>query len=409
MAAALEGIGAAVETERSGEIFFSVGGLRGLYGGDVAGVVAVAEGVVGAVCTPIGEALEGRWAAALIGVAPTRTAARAAAERGLPPVTPPRLAGFLGSLPTAVLLDRLGEPRRAGEELVTALERLGIDTLGALRRLSLDQIADRFGPLGLRALRIARGEEEPLRPRVPREDLVEEIELPEGVAGSQLDRALELLVDRLLAAPGRKGRTLLGVRLGARLCGGGSWSVDQGLGRPSAAARRPAPAAGAAAGGPPRPRRGAALRALAFGPPAADQLVMEVGGSEPRRRRLGAAVREVRAAQGADALLRVLPVDAHLARPRAPRPPHPLPGALMAGPRRLNEPRPVAVRAAADGTPRAVGPAAVEAVREEWLVEDRWWTPRPLRRHYFELALADGRALTVFRDAGDGRWFRQRA
>jgi hypothetical protein len=81
----------------------------------------------------------------------------------------------------------------------------------------------------------------------------------------------------------------------------------------------------------------------------------------------------------------------------------------MAGPRRLNEPRPVAVRAAADGTPRAVGPATVEAVREEWLVEDRWWTPRPLRRHYFELALADGRALTVFRDAGDGRWFRQRA
>ena len=81
----------------------------------------------------------------------------------------------------------------------------------------------------------------------------------------------------------------------------------------------------------------------------------------------------------------------------------------MVGPRRLNEPRPVAVRAATDGTPLAIGAATVEAVREEWLVEDRWWTPRPLRRHYFELALADGRALTVFRDAGDGRWFRQRA
>ncbi len=81
----------------------------------------------------------------------------------------------------------------------------------------------------------------------------------------------------------------------------------------------------------------------------------------------------------------------------------------MAGPRRLNEPRPVAVRADGGGAPRAVGPVAVEAVREEWLVEDRWWTPRPLRRHYFELALADGRALTVFLDPGSGRWFRQRA
>jgi hypothetical protein len=81
----------------------------------------------------------------------------------------------------------------------------------------------------------------------------------------------------------------------------------------------------------------------------------------------------------------------------------------MVGPRRLNEPRPVAVRASAEGVPVAVAAAPVEAVREEWLVEDRWWTPRPLRRHYFELAMADGRALTVFRDPGTGRWFRQRA
>lgn len=250
-----------------------------------------------------------RGSVVLIGVGPTRTAARAAAELGLPPVTPPRLAGFLGSLPTGVLIDRLGEGRR-GEELVASLERLGIGTLGALRRLSNDQVADRFGPLGLRALGIARGEEAPLRPRIPHEDLVEEIELPEGIAGSQLDQALELLVDRLLAAPGRKGRTLLGVRLGAQLCGGGSWSVDQGLGRPSAAAgvlrRLLVPRLVDLPG----PAEALRLRALGFGPPAADQLVMEVGGSEPRRRRLGAAVREVRAAQGADALLRVLPVDA---------------------------------------------------------------------------------------------------
>jgi len=81
----------------------------------------------------------------------------------------------------------------------------------------------------------------------------------------------------------------------------------------------------------------------------------------------------------------------------------------MRGPRRLNEPRPVAVRAADDGAPREVAAAPVETVREEWLVEDRWWTPRPLRRHYFELAMTDGRALTVFRDPGTGRWYRQRA
>src|SRR5258707_5206963 len=68
MARALEGIGAAVETERSGEIFFAVGGLRGLYGGAVAGVTAAAR--------------EGVGAPVLIGVAPSRTAACAAAGRG---------------------------------------------------------------------------------------------------------------------------------------------------------------------------------------------------------------------------------------------------------------------------------------------------------------------------------------
>jgi len=296
VARALEGIGAAVETERAGEAFFAVEGLRGLYGGEVGGVTAAAKAAIGA---PV-----------LIGVAPTRTAACAAAGRGELVVPRGRLGRFLAGLPTAVLIDRIGPSEREGEELVEALGRLGIETLGALRKLTADQIADRFGSRGLRAWWIARGEEEPLRPRVPHEELVEEIELPEGVAGSQLDRALELLVDRLLAAPARKGRTLLGVRLEARLCGGGSWSIDQGLGRPSAAAAILRRLLVPRLENLPGPAEALRLRALGFGPAAADQLVMEVGGSEPRRRRLGAAVREVRAAQGADALLRVLPVDA---------------------------------------------------------------------------------------------------
>ena len=46
----LEGIGAAVETERAGEVFFALGGLRGLYGGEVAGVTAVASGPSGRRC-----------------------------------------------------------------------------------------------------------------------------------------------------------------------------------------------------------------------------------------------------------------------------------------------------------------------------------------------------------------------
>jgi hypothetical protein len=74
----------------------------------------------------------------------------------------------------------------------------------------------------------------------------------------------------------------------------------------------------------------------------------------------------------------------------------------------LYAPAPVNVRARR-GVPRAIDGTNVEAVREEWVVEDRWWTPSPLRRRYFELALADGRCAVVFRDLDGGRWFAQRA
>jgi hypothetical protein len=74
----------------------------------------------------------------------------------------------------------------------------------------------------------------------------------------------------------------------------------------------------------------------------------------------------------------------------------------------LYSPRRVEVNVDRCGRPHAVEGAAVEALREEWLVEDRWWTPRPLRRHYYEVVLADGRDVTLFR-GGDRRWYRQRA
>ena len=76
-------------------------------------------------------------------------------------------------------------------------------------------------------------------------------------------------------------------------------------------------------------------------------------------------------------------------------------------------PRPVAVEALANGFPATVDGIAVDAIREEWLVEDRWWTPKPLQRRYFEVVLENGRNLVVFREPAEppeaGRWFEQRA
>lgn len=227
------------------------------------------------------------------------------------------MTALVSDLSVAALQDRLGLPEREAGNLVATLERLGIGTLGELVRLSPGHVADRFGTPGLRALRIARGEDELLVLGVHGawEELVEEIELPEGTAGSQLERALELLVDRLLAAPRRKGRTLLGLRLGAVLGGGGSWSVAQGLGRPTSSARALRAVLLPRLEELPAPAVSLSLRAVRLGPPAAEQLELTRPGESSRRHRLGAALREVRAAQGAESLLKVLPVDAD---PRVP-------------------------------------------------------------------------------------------
>jgi hypothetical protein len=74
----------------------------------------------------------------------------------------------------------------------------------------------------------------------------------------------------------------------------------------------------------------------------------------------------------------------------------------------LNVPIPARVQAGAGGRPLRVDGRAVEAVRESWLIEDRWWTDAPLRRRYWEVVTDDGRNLVVFRELGRGVWYRQR-
>jgi hypothetical protein len=76
--------------------------------------------------------------------------------------------------------------------------------------------------------------------------------------------------------------------------------------------------------------------------------------------------------------------------------------------RALGAPHPVTVDAAPGGAPRAVVLGGrrrrVTAVRDDWLVQDRWWTSRPVDRHYFELVLDPGRVAVVYRDIRTGGW-----
>jgi len=78
------------------------------------------------------------------------------------------------------------------------------------------------------------------------------------------------------------------------------------------------------------------------------------------------------------------------------------------GPRRLATPRRIEVLTAEGGRPEIADGREVTAVRESWLVEDRWWSDAPLRRRYWEVVTVDGRNLVVFRELGGGGWYAQR-
>jgi protein ImuB len=292
----LEGIGAAVEPGRPGEAFFEAAGMRGLWGGHLEGVVAKARRSVGA--------------PSRIGVGPSRfcayAAARGARARKAKIVPAGAVRAFLAPLPVELLRDRLG---RGGEGFVATLERLGVGTLGELERLPEAAVADRFGALGLRARRLAGGDDEPLRPRRRGEELIETLELPEAESGEQLGRALELLVDRLLAQRGRRGRTLRKLRLEARLAAGGSWRAEVVLRQPSADGRRLRLALEPKLGELPSPAATLALRALGLGPAGGEQPALARSERERLRERLAEAVRQARAAAGRDAVLQVLDVE----------------------------------------------------------------------------------------------------
>jgi len=287
----LEAVGAAVEARRPGLACFDARGLRRLHGGSLDGVVAA---VRAALHRP-----------ARIGAGPSRFCALAAAARARS-----RRAAIV-----AGAADLAGEPvallrfRDETAALPEALERLGVHTLGDLAALPRAALADRFGRPGLLAHDLAHGRDTPLAPRRPGETLEEALELEESSSGTQLERALALLVDRLLARRERDGRTLRAVVLSAALVEGGTWRERVVFREPLADPLRMRLALGQRLGLLPAPAEALRLAVERFGPPHPTGRALFDDGAAQRRARLREAIRQARAVAGPEAALRVLAVD----------------------------------------------------------------------------------------------------
>jgi protein ImuB len=200
--------------------------------------------------------------------------------------------------------------RPALTDLPEALERLGIATLGELAALAPAALADRFGKAGLLAYELAMGGDGALRPRPASELVRESLELPEAGSGLQLEHALGLLIDRLLARRERRGRTLRAVVLSAVLVeGGGTWREQVVFREALADPARMRLALTGHLTQIPAPAEVLRLAVERFGPPTSDQRGLLEDPVAARHARLREAIRQTRSAAGPDAALRVLEVE----------------------------------------------------------------------------------------------------
>ena len=298
--AALEGIGAAVESGRArARLVRRAGGLRNLHGGSLEGVIAAARG---ARCgTP-----------ARLGAAPSRFAALAAASRArarrpeIAPEAAAALAAYLAPLPVVLLARAAGDRGAAGDARALRHPHARRARRAAARRAG--RPLRRRRPAGARPR--ARAATRRCVPRRAAEQLEERLELPESASGHAA-RARARPADRPAARPPRAARPHAARRRARRQAGRGrdlarARDLPRGAGRPAAHAararargwpscpRRPtrcacAPRASAR-------RRATSARCWPSPPPSA-------------RARLREAVRQARAAAGPDAALRILPVD----------------------------------------------------------------------------------------------------
>jgi nucleotidyltransferase/DNA polymerase involved in DNA repair len=310
----LEELSPVVEAAGRGRIFIGTDGLDRLFGSPHRQV----DRALGLLLTVLPPPLV---AATRVGMAPGKFGAWVAAVSAIPPVpeivSPSDLPGFLASRPvTALPVDNL---------MIQRLQRLNIETLGDLSRLPETALTTQFGSQGREALAWATGRrQDPVRPRHRPRPIRVSLDFPDPVGQADvLHGAMDRLIERALARPARRGRSILGIRVGARLEGGGSWVGEVVLKQPTArrdVIRRPLRSR-MALSPPPRAVEGLSLEFFEFGPPTAQATLFdrkEDGGRDCRSLdmeggvvpgRLREAVRELKLRLGYSPLYRVVEVD----------------------------------------------------------------------------------------------------
>ena len=78
--------------------------------------------------------------------------------------------------------------------------------------------------------------------------------------------------------------------------------------------------------------------------------------------------------------------------------------------RPVNTPEPVEVEEDSYARPLAVKTTrrqAVTNIEDSWRIDDEWWRREPVSRLYYQVQLASGQLLVIYKDLASDRWYRQ--
>lgn len=347
-----------------------------------------------------------------LGLGDTRGAAWALARHGEGVAAPGTALAALGPLPVAAL--------RLDEQVVVALQRLGLRTIGDLAGTARAPLARRFGPGLLMRLDQALGHQpEQITPLADPPHFAVRMSLPDPIGlFEDVMAGTERLLTRLCASLKAHERGTRVLRLTLRRVDQDCQQVELRLASPMRDPQRILPLF----------HRGVEGVEAGFG---IDQLRLEAvqveslpveqihHGSRARHDRLEDLVTRIGNRIGLENVLRLLPADSHIpersfviapaaySQPQGPwTVPRPRPlrlfppeSILGAGPR---PPAQFHWRRMALSTARATGP---ERIAPEWWMEDENW--RSGVRDYWHVETREGRRLWLFHTPQKPGWFVQ--
>lgn len=225
---AISEVSPVVDPEEHGRVFVGMDGLQRLYGAPERQVRKIYESLLRVFPRPL-------VAATRIGMAPGKFGAWVAAVSSRPGrpciVAEDGLADFLRGKPISSLPV---EP-----DVIRRLDRLGLEALGELEAFRKADLIRQFGLQGRDMLAWATGQRiDPVHPRYRPRPIRTSLDFPTPIGQvDTLHGAISRLLERALARPERRGRGVLGVRLGAQLEEGGSWQIEVVLKEPAGTPR----------------------------------------------------------------------------------------------------------------------------------------------------------------------------